>query len=135
MRLSELVVSAVIFGLSAAAGLQLTTLAQASQQRLSNHSELLARIEQDRLQLQRHWQEGARVASADCKVSNLQLASRAAALPLPAPLQRQLIISDDDQSLLVSWSSPGQAQPLRRRLFSPAGLGLCGDGSTAGATP
>lgn len=135
MRLSELVVSAAILGLSMAAGLQLTTLAQADQQRLNSRSELLAMIEQDRLRLQTLWQAGERLTDTDCTVSRLKLVQRAEALPASPPLQRQQAPSADDRTLLVSWVVPGETQPLRRRLFSPAGLGLCGDGTAVGATP
>ncbi|MEN9497055.1 MAG: hypothetical protein ACO289_10060 [Prochlorococcaceae cyanobacterium] len=133
MQLCEVMVAAAVFGLSAATGLQLTAGAGESQQRLGSRSELLARIDQDRLQLQARWQASAGAPMGPCSVVALGLAQSAEAISLDAPLQRQLRISADGQSLEVSWLSGADGQPLRRRLFTPAGLGLCSDTTEAGA--
>lgn len=135
MQLVEIMVSAAVFSLSAATGLQLTALGGESQQRLGSRSQLMARIDQDRLQLQTRWQAMAKAPTGQCTVSRLQLENAAAAVPLQAPLQRQLSISADGRNVEVSWRHSGESQPWRRRLYSGAGLGLCGDGAMAGATP
>lgn len=135
MQLVEVMVSATVFSLSAATGLQLMAIGGESQQRLGSRSQLLARIDQDRLQLQARWQAMAKAPAGECGISRLQLENAAAAVTLEDPLRRQLSISADGQSLEVSWHSEGASQPWRRRLFSGAGLGLCSDSSVTGSTP
>jgi hypothetical protein len=125
MQLPELLVAVTVFAMGASASLQLTAMGEASQQRLGSRSQLLARIDQDRQQLQARWQLLPKATTGPCKVSALGLETAAATLPLPSPLQRQLVASNDGSSLMVSWGVNGEAQPLRRRLFTPAGLGLC----------
>ena len=135
MQLVEVMVSAMVFSLGAATGLQLMAIGGESQQRLGSRSQLLAQIEQDRLQLQARWRAMAQAPAGECGISRLQLETAAAAVSLEAPLRRQLSISADGQSLEVSWHREKDLQPWRRRLFSGAGLGLCSDSSGTGRTP
>jgi type II secretory pathway component PulJ len=126
MQLIEVMVAAAVFTAASGSSLQLWTRAAGSSQQVELHQQQLERIELDRLQLQAHWRADL-AGQADCPISQDQLLASASALPVPTQLQRDVVVADQDGSLMVRWRVGNDPALQRERMFTPAGLGLCQD--------
>lgn len=134
MQLIEVMVAAAVFSAATGSSLQLWSRAASSNQRLEQRHMLQERIELDRLQLQAHWRQAFSTAEA-CPVDGARLAAAAAGAPVPPQLERELIQIDGDGGIGVRWRAVGPSKLERQRLFTPAGLGLCGADATQFTTP
>ena len=133
MQLVEVSLAAVLFAAAAGSSLQLGSAAASSSQSTALRQQLQERIELDRLHLQAHWRQNA--AGLSCLDPVAGLIARAADVPPPPQLQRQLLPAADGEALLVQWSAgpPGEPPLQRHRWLTPAGLGLCVEASGASA--
>ena len=66
--------------------------------------------------------------SEDCRFTSNAVAQLTAALPTSAPLQQRFEPDASAQGIWLGLAYPDQSRLLqRRRLFTPAGLGLCAE--------
>lgn len=133
MHLVEVLVAGSVFAIASGGSMSLWSATAVKAQQMQAHKQLEQRIEQDRLRLQTLWRNQASAGSplrepsqSGCTLRVDQLLTMAAAEPAPTPIQRELKVSGDGQSLLMRWTAPGDHQLRRQRLVTPAGLGLCG---------
>ncbi|MEY2643429.1 MAG: hypothetical protein RLZZ611_78 [Cyanobacteriota bacterium] len=122
MQLAETVVAAAIMTVPITASLQLQSMHQAQQTSAASRSELLSKVDQDRMQLQNRWQALRPLGTSPACVSTGALINDAAAITLSAPLQRRLEVVLP-RAVKVSWIANGQT--LRQRVYTAEGLGLC----------
>ena len=127
MTLPEVLVSVVILGISSHASLQgwsaTTARAVSSEQRQQQLRELDQQVLAAGRLLSR-----LPLDSEDCRFTSNAVAQLTAALPTSAPLQQRFELDLSAQGIWLELERPGQPQPLQRRvLFTPAGLGLCGE--------
>ena len=127
MTLPEVLVSVVILGISSHASLQgwsaTTARAVSSEQRQQQLRELDQQVLAAGRLLSR-----LPLDSEDCRFTSNAVAQLTAALPISAPLQQGFELDASAQGIWLELERPGQPQPLQRRvLFTPAGLGLCGE--------
>ena len=124
MTISELAVSTVILGISTQLSLQGWSRSAAAAVALSQRDEQLMQMDQQLLASRRLLQS-ARAVDGDCRFQADTvhwLLDQRAEQP---GLVEQRDLSADRQALWLTLSLPGDESPLRRRLFTPAGLGLC----------
>ena len=124
MQLLEVSLAAALFGAATTGSLQLWASGMGQQQTLATRSELLERMELDRLQLQARWRQ-ALPEGAVCSSYEGGMLDVAQQIQTPPQVSRVLEPLRDVPGVRVVWSSPGQAGLDRSRWFTAAGLGLC----------
>ena len=124
MTFSELAVSTVILGISTQLSLQGWSRSAAAAVALSQRDEQLMQMDQQLLASRRLLQS-ARAVDGDCRFQAVTVHWLLDQRPEQPGLVEQRDLSADRQALWLTLSLPGDESPLRRRLFTPAGLGLC----------
>ena len=126
MQFVEVMVAASVFTAAAGGSLQLFAQAASSSQQGELRQQQLERVEFDRLQLQAHWRRELQAQDQrSCPVGSDQLQVLAAQLPPPPQVQRELLMGEKADELRLRWRVDVQAAPVRERLVTGAGLGLC----------
>jgi hypothetical protein len=123
MNLTESLVALAVFSIPVTASVQLSNINQATEQLQTTIEPLQEAVDADRLQLQANWATLTPVTASPSCITPRQLQAKAAESPAVAPLQRQVLAMS--RGVLVSWSVPTQSTPLRRRIYTAMGLGLC----------
>lgn len=124
MQFVEVMVAASLFTAAATGSLQLFAQAAGSSQQGDLRQQQLERVEFDRLQLQAHWRRELQ-GQPSCVVSADQLRAVAAALPPPPQVQREFLPGERTDELRLRWRVASQSAPVRERLVTAAGLGVC----------
>lgn len=127
MQFVEVLVAASVFTAAAGGSLQLFAQAASSSQQGELRQQQLERVEFDRLQLQAHWRRELQGQSF-CGVGADQLQALASALPPPPQVKRELLPGARTDELRLRWRIASQSAPVRERLVTAAGLGLCSEG-------
>jgi len=124
MSLSELAVSTVILGISTQLSLQGWSRSAAAALALSQRDQQLMQMDAQLLATRRLLQS-ARAVDGDCRFQVDTVHWLLDQRPEQPALVEQRALSADRQALWLTLPLPGAESPLRRRLFTPAGLGLC----------
>ena len=130
MTFSELAVSTVILGISTQLSLQGWSRTATAAVALSQRDEQLMQMD-ERLLASRRLLQSARPVDGDCRFRADTVHWLLDQRPEQPGLVEQRDLSADRQALWLTLSLPGAESPLRRRLFTPAGLGLCVDEVTS----
>ena len=127
MTLPEVLVSAVILGISSHASLQGWSATTARAVSAEQRQQQLQQLDQQVLAAGRLLSRLS-LDSEDCRFPSHAVAQLTAAMPISAPLQQGFELDSSAQGIWLELERPGQPQPLQRRVrFTPAGLGLCGE--------
>lgn len=136
MNLLEGMLATLVFCGSASASLQIWGLAAVATARHDQRRSLMDRLDAELLQTDRRLRREAAaiLPTQDCGAAADALVARAATLPLPGGLQRQVVRAD--RWVVLSVGTVG-GDPPRRRLYSPSALNLCGEanGGAPGGQP
>ena len=127
MTLTEVMVSAVILGISSQVSLQGWSRSTGSAQRAAALDQQLQGLEQ-RLLASRRVLATAPVTDGHCRFNPDAVSRRLASLPRHGPLTQLLEVAPPFDGLWLTLSLPasGGERPLQRRQWlTPAGLGLC----------
>jgi type II secretory pathway component PulJ len=124
MQLLEVSLAAALFSAATTGSLQLWAAGMGQQHTLASRSELIERMELDRLQLQARWRQALPRAEV-CPSDAAPMLAAAQQIETPPQLSRQLEPLRDGPGVRVVWSVPAQPGLVRSRWFTPAGLGLC----------
>lgn len=125
MTFSELAVSTVILGISTQLSLQGWSRSAAAAAALSQRDQQLMLID-EQLLASRRLLQSAQAVDDNCRFDAETVQQLLAQRPKHGALVEQRALSADRQALWLTVSLPGAESPLRRRrLFTPAGLGLC----------
>ena len=127
MTLPEVLVSAVILGISSHTSLQGWSATTARAVSAEQRQQQLQQVDQQVLAAGRLLSR-LPLDSEDCRFTSNAVVQLTAALPATAPLQQGLELDSSAQGIWLKLAYPDQFRPLqRRRLFTPAGLGLCAE--------
>ena len=127
MTLPEVLVSAVILGISSHTSLQGWSATTARAVSAEQRQQQLQQLDQQVLAAGRLLSR-LPLDSEDCRFTSNAVAQLTAALPTSAPLQQRFELDASAQGIWLELERPGQPQSLQRRvLLTPAGLGLCGE--------
>ena len=127
MTLPEVLVSAVILGISSHTSLQGWSATTARAASAEQRQQQLQQLDQQVLAAGRLLSR-LPLNSEDCRFASNAVLQLTAALPISAPLQQGFELDASAQGIWLELERPGPPQPLQRRvLFTPAGLGLCGE--------
>ena len=127
MTLPEVLVSAVILGISSHTSLQGWSATTARAVSAEHRQQQLQQLDQQVLAAGRLLSR-LPLDSEGCRFTSNAVAQLTAALSESAPLQQGFELDASAQGIWLELERPGQPQSLHRRvLFTPAGLGLCGE--------
>ena len=127
MTLPEVIVSALILGISSHTSLQGWSATSARTALAEQRQQPLQRLDQQVLAAERLLSRQP-VDPAVCRFAASAVSQVAAALPISAPMQQHFEPDASAQGIWLELAYPDQSRPLqRRRLFTPAGLGLCAE--------
>lgn len=124
MQLVEVMVAASVFMAAALASSQLFTQVAGSSQQSEHLQQQLERIEFDRLQLEAHWLR-RRQSLSSCSVAVDHMSAVAAEVSPPPQVHRELLAGERPEELRLRWRIASWSAPLRQRLVTAAGLGVC----------
>ena len=134
MTVTEVAVASVVLSLSAQLGLQSWSATALAADRTASETARAVQLDQQVLASQRLLTAGLRSrqlpSDAPCRIDAGAIEQQLDdALPSIAGLQRELVAATDLEGVWLVWqgSPMHDQQPWqRRRLLTPAGLGLCG---------
>ena len=127
MTLPEVIVSALILGISSHTSLQGWSATTARAVSAEKRQQQLQQLDQQVLAAGRLLSR-LPLDSEGCRFTSNAVAQLTAALPATAPLQQDFEPDASAQGIWLKLAYPDQSRPLqRRRLFTPAGLGLCAE--------
>ena len=135
MTFTEVVVASVVLSLSAQLGLQSWISTAQATGRISSETALVVQLDQQVLASQRLLEAGAEsgwlLQGSACRLDAdaMEELLDAELSPL-AGVKRELVTATDQQGVWLIWRGAltnGQQPWQRRRLLTPAGLGLCGE--------
>ena len=125
MTLAEVIVSALILGISSQVSLQGWTSTTARAARSEQRQQHLQQLDQQVLSAERLLSR----ASFDpdhCRFVGDVVSELQERLPVAAPLEQRLELSSNEQGIWMLLQLSDETSVLKRRmLFTPAGLGLC----------
>ena len=125
MTLSELAVATVILGISTQLSLQRWSRSAATSVALSERDQQLLLMD-EQLLASRRLLQSAQAVDDNCRFQAETVQRLLDQRPKHVALVEQRMLSADRQALWLTVSLLGPESPLRRRrLFTPAGLGLC----------
>ena len=125
MTLPEVIVSALILGISSQASLQGWTSTTARAARSEQRQQHLQQLDQQVLSAERLLARYS-VDLDHCRFVGDVVSELQERLPVAAPLEQRLESSSNEQGIWLSLQLSDETSVLKRRvLFTPAGLGLC----------
>ena len=125
MTLPEVIVSALILGISSQASLQGWTSTTARAARSEQRQQQLQQLDQQVLSAERLLSRSS-VDPDQCRFSGDVASHLQVRLPVAAPLEQRLESSSNEQGIWLLLQLSDETSVLKRRvLFTPAGLGLC----------
>ena len=125
MTLSEVIVSALVLGISSQVSLDGWASTTARAARSEQRQQQIQQLEQQVLSAERLLARSS-VDPEDCRFLGDVASQLQARLPVAAPLDQRLELSSNEQGIWLVLQLSKETLALERRvLFTPAGLGLC----------
>ena len=125
MTLSEVIVSALVLGISSQVSLDGWASTTARAARSEQRQQQIQQLEQQVLSAERLLARSS-VDPEDCRFLGDVASQLQARLPVAAPLDQRLESSSNEQGIWLVLQLMDETSALERRvLFTPAGLGLC----------